>query len=175
MNLNLTGLITGIIFGVLLQRSRVIRYDKQIGALLFKDMTIVKFMLSAVLVGMVGTHLLRDFGLIQFSLKPMVAGGVILGGLLFGAGWALLGYCPGTSLGALGEGRMDALWGILGMVLGAGLFAELYPFLKKTVLAWGDFGKITVSDITGIHPLVIIAVLLYLAVVLFKWFERNKL
>jgi len=83
----LYGLITGIIFGFLLQKGRVIRYDKQLGALRLMDMTIVKFMLSTILVAMVGTYLLKDFGLIKLSIKPTILGAVILGGLIFGIGW----------------------------------------------------------------------------------------
>jgi len=63
------GLITGILFGVLLQKARVVRYDKQIGALRFQDMTIIKFMLSSVLVGMVGIYLLVDLELAELSIK----------------------------------------------------------------------------------------------------------
>ena len=48
------GLIAGIAFGFLLQKGRVLRFDKQLGAMLLKDMTIMKFMMSAILVGMVG-------------------------------------------------------------------------------------------------------------------------
>ena len=136
MNEQLYGLITGILFGFLLQKAQVIRYDKQLGALRFVDMTIVKFMLTTILVGMVGIHLLVDLGLVTLSVKSTVLGGNILGGLIFGLGWGLLGYCPGTSAGALGEGRWDGLWGILGMLFGAALFAEAYPALKKTVLTW---------------------------------------
>ncbi|MBI4794082.1 MAG: YeeE/YedE family protein, partial [Deltaproteobacteria bacterium] len=59
------GLFTGVLFGFLLQRGRVLRYDKQLGALRLQDMTIIKFMLSAVLVGMVGIYLFHDLGLIS--------------------------------------------------------------------------------------------------------------
>ena len=91
------GLITGIMFGFLLQKARVIRYDKQLGALRFIDMTIVKFMLSSVFVGMIGVYVLTDMGLAKLSVKSTILGGVIPGGLIFGLGWGLLGYCPGTS------------------------------------------------------------------------------
>lgn len=175
MNINLYGLITGVLFGILLQRSRVIRYDKQIGALLFKDMTIVKFMLSTVMVGMVGIYLLKDLGIAKFSIKPMIVGAVVLGGFIFGIGWGLLGYCPGTSLGALGEGRYDALCGILGMILGAGIFAELYPLIKKTLLKIGDFGKVTLPEVTHINHWIIIPALIILGLLLFSWLENKRL
>ena len=171
----LYGLVTGIIFGFLLQKARVIRYDKQLGALRLIDMTIVKFMLSTVLVAMVGTYLLKDLGLVKLSIKPTVLGSVILGGLIFGIGWGFLGYCPGTSLGALGEGRYDALWGILGMLVGAGLYAEAYPVMKETILKWGDFGKITLPEILGVNHWILILIFLVGSAMLFRWFEKRGL
>jgi uncharacterized membrane protein YedE/YeeE len=171
----LYGIITGIIFGFLLQKARVIRYDKQLGALRLMDMTIVKFMLSTILVAMVGTYLLKDLGLVKLSIKPTILGGVILGGLIFGIGWGLLGYCPGTSAGALGEGRVDATWGILGMLGGAGLYAEAYPMMKETVLTWGDLGKITLPQILGVNQWIIITILVIGGLLLFRWFEKKGL
>ena len=122
-----------------------------------------------------GIYLLQDLGWVKLSVKSTVLGGNILGGLLFGLGWGLLGYCPGTSAGALGEGRWDAVWGILGMLAGAALFAEAYPGLKKTVLTWGDFGKITLPQILGINPWIIIVILIIGGLLLFRWFERKGL
>jgi hypothetical protein len=171
----LYGLITGIIFGFLLQKARVIRYDKQLGALRLKDMTIVKFMLSTILVAMVGTYLLKDLGLVKLSIKPTILGSVILGGLIFGIGWGFLGYCPGTSAGALGEGRFDAIWGILGMLAGAALYAEAYPDMKKTVLTWGDLGKITFPQVLGVNHWIIIAIVVIGGLLLFRWFEKKGL
>ncbi len=169
------GLITGIIFGFLLQKARVIRYDKQLAALRLLDMTIVKYMFTTVLVAMVGVYLLKDLGLVKLSIKTTSLGGNILGGLIFGAGWALFGYCPGTSLGALGEGRYDALWGIVGMLGGAAAFAELYPFMKKTVLTWGNYGKITLPQILGINHWIVIAIMVILGLIMFWFFEKKGL
>jgi uncharacterized membrane protein YedE/YeeE len=175
MKILVLGLITGILFGFFLQKGEVLRYDQQLGALRLKDMTIIKFMLTTVLVAMVGTYLLHDLGLIKLSVKPTTLGGNIIGGLLFGLGWGILGYCPGTSAGALGEGRWDALWGIAGMLLGGAVFAEAYPFIKKTVLQWGTFGKITLPEIFGINHWLIIIVCIVGGICLFRWFETKKL
>lgn len=171
----LYGLITGLLFGFLLQKGRVIRYDKQLGGLLLKDMTIVKFMLSSILVAMVGTYLLLDLGLVKLSIKPTILGANIGGGIIFGLGWGLLGYCPGTSAGALGEGRWDALFGILGMLSGAALYAEAFPTLKTTVLTWGNFGKLTLPQVLGINHWLVIIPLSVLILLLFRWFEKKEL
>ena len=175
MNQLLAGLITGMLFGFLLQKGRVLRYDKQLGALRLQDMTIVKFMATSVLVGMVGVYLLQDLGLAKLSIKTTILGGTILGGLIFGLGWGLIGYCPGTSMGALGEGRWDAIWGIAGMLVGAALFAESYPILKITVLTWGDFGKITIPQVLGINHWPVIAVFVAGGFTLLRWFEKKGL
>lgn len=169
------GLITGIAFGFLLQKGRVLRYDKQLGALLLKDMTIIKFMLTSVLVGMVGVYLLVDLELAKLSLKATVLGGNVVGGLIFGIGWGLLGYCPGTSAGALAEGRWDALFGIFGMLAGAAVYAEVYPLMKQTVLTWGDFGKITLPQMLGINHWLVILVFAVGAIALFRFFEKKGL
>ena len=175
MNDLLYGIITGIIFGFLLQKARVIRYDKQLAALRLMDMTIVKFMFTTVLVAMVGVYLLNDLGLVKLSIKTTILGGNIIGGLIFGAGWALLGYCPGTSLGALGEGRYDSIWGIVGMLTGAAVFAELFPLMKRTVLTWGNLGKITIPGILGINHWIVIVIMVILAVLMFRFFEKKGL
>lgn len=169
------GLLTGILFGFLLQRGQVIRYDKQIGALRLKDMTIMKYMLSTICVSMIGIYLLSDLELAKLSIKPTILGGVVIGSLLFGIGWGLLGYCPGTSLAAIGEGRLDAIWGILGMLTGAGLYAEAYPTLKTSVLTWGNFGKITLPQILGINHWIIILCFILLTFALFRWFYKKNL
>jgi len=175
MNELLTGAVTGIIFGFIMQKAQVIRYDRQLGALRLRDMTIVKFMLTTILVAMVGVYLLSDLGLVKFSIKPLVLGGNILGGLIFGLGWGILGYCPATAMGALGEGRYDSFFGLLGMLLGAGLYAEMFPLMKETVLTWGDYGKVTLPIALGINHWIVIIILAILFIFLFRWFEKKNL
>lgn len=171
----LYGLITGLLFGFLLQKGRVLRYEKQISALLLKDMTIIKFMLTSVTVAMVGTYLLVDLELAKLSIKSTILGANIIGGLLFGLGWGALGYCPGTSVGAVAEGRWDALWGVAGMLAGASLFAALFPAMKASVLTWGDFGKITLPQLLGINHWFVIVPFVAGTVLLFRWIEKKGL
>ncbi|MCK4622242.1 MAG: YeeE/YedE family protein [Desulfuromonadales bacterium] len=169
------GLITGFAFGFLLQKSQVLRFEKQVGFMLLKDMTIIKFMASAVLVGMVGIYACHSAGWIALSLKATHMGAIILGGLIFGIGWAMAGYCPGTSVGALAEGRLHALWAIIGMLLGAAVYAEVYPSLKSTVLSWGNFGKITLPGVLGVSPWPIIAVSIVAGIAFLRWTEKKGL
>jgi len=168
------GLVTGVLFGFLLQKGRVLRFDKQIGAMLLKDMTIFKFMLSAILVGMVGILLLSNLEIITLSHKPMNVGAVLLGGALFGAGWAIMGFCPGTSIGALGEGRWHAVFAVIGMVVGAAFYAELYPLFKTTVLTWKDFGKLGLPEALGVSQWAIVPIFWVGVIALFFWFEKKK-
>jgi uncharacterized membrane protein YedE/YeeE len=132
-------------------------------------------MLSSILVGMVGIYLLKDLGLVKLSIKSADLGANILGGLMFGMGWAFLGYCPGTAVGAVGEGRWDALWGIFGMLVGAAVFAEVFPTLKTTVLTWGKLGKLTLPQILGLNHWIVIILFIIGSLFLFRFFEKNGL
>ncbi len=169
------GLVTGILFGFLLQRGQVLRYDKQLAALRMQDMTIMKFMMSHIIVAMVGVYALYDMGIVKLSHKPMIVGAVVIGALLFGIGWGMLGYCPGTSVGAVAEGRLDALWGVAGMLVGAGIYAEIYPTMQKTVLTWGNYGKISLPQVLGINHWFLIIPIVVGTLLLFRYFERKGL
>lgn len=70
------------------------RFDSQVGAMLFKNMTIFKSMFSAILIGMIGMYTLHDWGLIEFQVKPTIIAPLIIGGIMFRIRWTLLGYCP---------------------------------------------------------------------------------
>ena len=92
MKMQLCGLSTGVLFGFLLQKGRVLRYERQLGALRLLDMTIIKFMLSSIMVGMVGVYLLKDLGLVNLHIKSTLLAPNILGGAIFGVGMLLLGF-----------------------------------------------------------------------------------
>ena len=172
---HLVGLITGVFFGFFLQKGLGLRFEKQIGLFRLIDMTILKIMLTAISVGMAGIYLFSDLGIISLNLKATSLGAQIIGGIIFGVGWATLGFCPGTIVGALGEGRWHAIWGIIGMLVGAAVYAEAYPALASTVITWGSYGKISIPGVLGINHWIIIVVFIVIVVFLFKWFEKKKI
>ncbi len=97
--------VFGFAFGWLLHRGRVTSYDVIVNQLRLRDFTVLKIMLTAIIVGGIGVYVLVDAGLARWALRDANIGGVILGGLLFGVGMALYGYCPGTGLAAMGTGQ----------------------------------------------------------------------
>lgn len=170
----LWGLFFGIIFGFLLHKGGATKYDVIIGQLLLRDNTVVKIMMSAVLVGMPGIFLMKKFGWVDFQVKFGSLGKNVIGGLIFGLGFALLGFCPGTIAGAVGNGYMDAVVGGLpGIIIGSGLFAAAFPKLRKGILKWGDYGQLTLPQLLNLNEWVIIIPLSVLIIILFVVLELN--
>ncbi len=142
------GLFTGLVFGFVLQKGRVGKFPVIIGQILQKRWTVVKIMLTAIVVGSVRVYTMVSLGMAQLHVKPAMFGGLILGGLLFGIGMALLGYCPGTSVAACGEGKRDAMFGTVGVITGAFACVWLYPVHQPALNSFPDWGKITLPELT---------------------------
>ena len=143
----MAGGIFGLAFGFLLQKGGVGKFNVLIGQLLLQDFTVAKVMLTAIVVGMIGVFALHHFAKVNLHIKPTRVGANVFGGLLFGAGFALLGYCPGTAAVALGQGSWDALFGMAGLVAGSWMFAELSGWTERTIEKWGDLGKVLLPDL----------------------------
>jgi len=170
------GFVFGIIFGFLLQKGGVTKYDVILGQLLLEDFTVIKIMLSAVVTGMIGIHLMKSLGWIQLKPKTGSWGKNAIGGLIFGVGFAVLGYCPGTIAGAVGNGYLDALTGgLIGIIVGSGLFASLYPRLKDSILRKGDFGNLTLPRLLKVNDWIIIIPLSGLIVLVLFLIEQAGL
>ncbi|HJQ79550.1 MAG TPA: YeeE/YedE thiosulfate transporter family protein [Lacipirellulaceae bacterium] len=171
------GFLFGIVFGFLLQKGGVAKYHILIGVLLLEDLTVIKVMLSAIIVGMVGIFAMHRLGMIELQLKPTRYAANVLGGLIFGVGFALIGYCPGTGAAALGQGNYDAIGGVLGLMAGSFLYAEASAALSRSVEKWGDRGKMTLPEMVGISPnafVLVFAPLLALALVAIEQFSSRR-
>jgi hypothetical protein len=157
------GLLFGIGFGFLLQKGGVTSYDVIIGQLLLVDFTVLKLMLSAVIVGMILLNTMKFLGWIEFHTFKGSVGSTVVGGCIFGLGFAILGLCPGTLAGAVGAGQMDALLGgAVGMLIGTGLFAHFFPVINERFLDRGVFPAESVPGLLGVPPWIVVLILVIL-------------
>lgn len=144
------GAATGLVFGFLLERGAVARFDTIVGQLLFRDFTMMRVMLSAILVGSIGIHGMIALGWIDgIAIKGAQLAANVAGGATLGVGMAILGLCPGTAVVAAGAGARDAWSGLFGMLLGAGLYAELDPWFATNLAKVGALGKVTLAQQFG--------------------------
>lgn len=97
------GLLAGVAFGFILQRVGAL-YDNILKMLRLLDLKIAQFMFFAVAVSLVGIYTLNSLGVGSITNLPLHPG-VLVGGLVFGVGFGLTGYCPGTVIGAMAEGK----------------------------------------------------------------------
>jgi len=145
----MSAVVFGILFGFVLQRVGAADPDKIVGMLQLRDLHLMKVILFAIGFSSLMLFTGMAVGLIDsahLSVKGMYWG-VLVGGLLLGAGWAIAGFCPGTGVVAAGAGRKDALVFILGGLVGAGLFTFMYEGIKDTWLMQSVLGgKVTLAE-----------------------------
>lgn len=143
------GLLSGIAFGFVIQRVGATNPDKMARAHLMIEGGIPRFMIMAVLLSAIGLLGLDASGVGRTLIIPtsLVATGIA--GVLFGIGWGLCGYCPGTTWAAAGEGRMDAVFALLGGLAGTALFAQVHEILIPLLHAPTNLGQITLADWFG--------------------------
>jgi hypothetical protein len=132
------GLLFGVVFGFLLQKGGVAKHEVLIGQFLFTDFTVIKVMLTAITVGMLGIFSLRALGLVELQVKPTRYASNITGGLLFGVG--------------------------LGLMVGSYLYAETSGYLGSTIQKIGNRGEIMLPDLLEMRLVVFLAVFVPLLV-----------
>jgi len=145
-------LLLGLGFGFCLERAGFGSARKLTAVFYLWDMAVVKVMFTAIVTTMTGLFLLSAGGWMDLSelyLEPTNYAAQILGGLIFGAGFIVGGYCPGTSLSAAATGRKDGILFILGMLAGVMAYAEFTPGLDEWIKA-GSRGELTLPTLTGI-------------------------
>ncbi len=165
--------VLGFAFGLILQRSRLNTYDVIGGFAMLDDWTVPKALLVAVGVGAVLLAVEVVVGWASWHVKPFLLAGVAIGGLIFGAGMAILGYCPGTLAVSLGEGALDAAVGIVGGILAGWLFTLAYPSIEGVL--GPNLGKLAlVQLLKGPAGVLVIAVLFGAATVgAAFWLDRR--
>ena len=167
-------LLLGVVFGVALNKAGLTKYHKIVNQFRLNDMAVLKFMLTALVVAMLGLYPLHALGVINFPTVPATyVVGNLVGGLIFGVGMALAGFCPGTCVAGAGEGKVDYLVpGILGFLIGAVIYGLTYDKVFPKISAIANYGNVTLPELWHISPYLAILVFTIMALVLFYLIDR---
>ena len=172
--MNAVILVLGFLFGVILQYAKLNRYNTISGMATLENFAVAKAISAAIGVGAIIIALEIGLGFASYHLKPLLLGGIVIGGIVFGAGMAILGYCPGTMAVSLGEGSVDAFLGIAGALAGGLVYTLLLPSIS--FILGPDLGNISLFTLIGEHHFIFYMVDILLGVG-FIWvaFRLNKI
>ncbi len=175
----LLALIIGVGFGFALDRAGFSSSRRLAGVFYLTDMAVVKVMFTAVITALLGLSFLAGLDLIAFDrlfLIPTIYGAQIVGGLLFGVGFVMGGWCPGTAASGAASGKIDALVFLLGAIGGSILFNELFPIIKPLYTA-GNHGTQFIYENLGISRTLFVFLFTLVAVGAFwlcEWIEKKR-
>ncbi len=142
-------LLLGFLFGAILQNAKLNRYNTISGMATLENFAVAKAIAVAIGVGAVIIAIEIGLGLATYHIKPILLGGIAIGGIIFGVGMAILGYCPGTLPVSLGEGSVDALIGIIGGLFGGFIYTLTVPSVQS--ILGPDLGSISLYTLIGQH------------------------
>ena len=164
--------LAGVVFALIARWVGITRFDRIIGFGLLLDFTVAKILLVAIGTSALAFFVEYQLGAAVLEVKPLLIGGVVAGGVLFGVGMALLGYCPGTMPMALGEGSLDAGVGLAGGLTAGLLYTLVYPWVAPWI--GPDLGAVNLYVQDPVACALIVAVF---AAVLFAaafWLDRRR-
>lgn len=142
----------GIGFGFFLERAGFASARKLVSQFYLNDLAVFKVMFTAIVTAMLGVTFLAWIGVLDLSLvylTPTFVVPEIVGGLVFGVGFVVGGYCPGTSVASIATGKVDALVFAFGMVAGSLAFAEVYPAIQGFYTST-PLGEVTIPGYFGL-------------------------
>jgi len=164
--------VIGFFFGFVLERAGFGDARNLTNIFYFRDMRVLRVMFSAIVTAMLGLIVLSLLGLfdysvlLQYSLLKTYLWPQLIGGILFGVGFVVGGYCPGTSAVGVMSGKADALVFLLGMVAGIWVFAAGFPvwgwFYKSS-----DLGRLTLWQLLGMPMEAVAAAIVIMALACF--------
>ena len=144
--------IIGIAFGFFLERAGFGSSKKLAAQFYFYDMTVFKVMFTAIITAMLGLFFLAWIGLVNIYLIDLVPTYVmpqLIGGLIFGVGFVMGGFCPGTCVVAITTGKIDGVFTLIGMLFGIFIFGEAFPFIEEFYYST-NLGELTLTNYFGL-------------------------
>ena len=174
MTETILALVLGLMFGFALNKAGLTRYTKIVDVFRLSDMAVLKFMMTALVVTAIGVYPLRLLGIITFPTVPATyIVGNLVGGLIFGVGMSLAGFCPGTMAAGAGEGKLDYLIpGLLGFLAGAVLFGLTYEQVFPPIAKVLNYGSVVIPDLWNVNALLAVSVFALIALALFYLIDR---
>lgn len=171
-------IMSGFGFGFVLERAGFGSSRKLAAQFYLRDMTVLKVMFSAIVTAMLGLVVLRSLGLVDMDkiyVNPTFVGPQVVGGLIFGAGFAIGGYCPGTSVVAAATGKLDAVAFLAGVGAGILGFAASFPFIEGFATSGGG-KRLFLTDWLHLSYSTVAILVTLLALSMFagaEWIERK--
>lgn len=174
MTETILALVLGVMFGFALNKAGLTRYAKIVNVFRLSDMAVLKFMMTALVVTMLGVYPLRMLGVIAFPTVPATyIVGNLVGGLIFGVGMSFAGFCPGTMAAGAGEGKLDYLIpGLLGFLTGAAIFGLTYQQVFPPIAKLLNYGNVVIPDLWNVNALLAVFVFALMALILFYAIDR---
>lgn len=170
-------LILGVFFGFSLNKAGLTKYHKIVNVFRLTDLAVLKFMMTALVVAGTGLYALRGLGLVTFPSVPATyVVGNLVGGLVFGVGMSLAGFCPGTCAAGAGEGKLDYIIpGFLGFIVGAIIYGSTYSLVFPQISAIANLGGVVIPDLWNLSPYLTMLAFGLMAVLLFYSIDRMGL
>jgi uncharacterized membrane protein YedE/YeeE len=160
------GFFIGIAFGACLERAGLGSARKLMGQFNLRDLAVFKVMFSAIVTAMLGLFWLSKLGVLDVSrvyLPDTFIAPQLVGGVIFGVGFALAGLCPGTSCVAAATGRGDGLAAMIGMFVGVLAMGALLPTFQKFFTSTPR-GGLTLPAALGVSDGVVVLAIVAVAV-----------
>jgi uncharacterized membrane protein YedE/YeeE len=152
------GFIIGIAFGACLERAGLGSARKLMGQFTLRDLAVFKVMFSAIVTAMLGLFWLSKLGVLDISrvyLPETFIVPQLVGGVIFGVGFALAGLCPGTSCVAAATGRGDGLAAMIGMFAGVLAAGAALPWFSSFFTSTSR-GGFTIPSALGVSEGVVV-------------------
>jgi uncharacterized membrane protein YedE/YeeE len=149
----LFALLTGIVFGMFLEKAGFGNARKLVQQFYFTDMAMFKVLFSAIVTAMIGVYWLSYFGVLditQIYINGSYLWPQLIGGIVFGFGFVICGLCPGTSCVAVFTGKLDGLAVFAGMFTGLIIFGEIEPWLYKAI-NFSSMGDISLYELFNMN------------------------
>jgi uncharacterized protein len=172
----LSGLLCGLVFGFALERAGFASACNLTAQLRFKDWRVFKVMFTAIIVAAFGLFFLQAAGMMaknDIYIPTVFLWATLLGGVGVGAGMAVGGYCPGTSVVGFVSGKIDGLVFFIGLALGTYVFAGAYEALAPMLEAIPGPTAQTVPELLNLPPLLVLLMLLGCLVGV-GWMTRDR-